>query len=108
VSIQNLDVAGVRCICLSYLESKNGAHAHYLMRRLRRRIPDAHAIAGFWGLSDHNGRFLDAFGATEAEVVANFQDTLASIIEAIDGPDAASPAPPAKDKDEAHWSEAAA
>jgi len=107
-NIQSLDVAGVRCICLSHLESKNGAPAHYLMRRLRRRVPDAHAIAGFWGLSDNNGRFLDAFGATEAEVVTNFQDTLASIMAAIDGPDAASPAPPAKDKDEAHWSEAAA
>src|SRR5262249_45489883 len=56
--IKDLDVGGVRVICLSYLESTSGAHAHYLMRRIRKRIPEAQAIAGFWGLSDDNSRFL--------------------------------------------------
>ncbi|HEX3430681.1 MAG TPA: AI-2E family transporter [Rhizomicrobium sp.] len=88
--IVDLDVTGVRLICLSYLESTSGAHAHYLMRRLRRRIPDAEAIAGCWGLSDDNSGFLDAFGTTEAEVVTNFHDAVARIMAAIDSspPDA--------------------
>jgi hypothetical protein len=85
-NVQNLDVGGVRLICLSYLESTSSAHAHYLMRRLRRRIPDAHAMAGFWNLSNDDSRFLDAFGATEAEVVTTFHDALASIVAAIEGP----------------------
>src|SRR5579862_3550048 len=55
--VQDLDVAGIRFICLSYLESASGAHAHYLMRRLRRRIPDVQAIAGFWGLSADDSQF---------------------------------------------------
>jgi predicted PurR-regulated permease PerM len=84
VRIQDLDVDGVRFICLSHLGASGGAHAHYLMRRLRRRIPDAQAIAGFWGLTDDNSGFLDAFGTTEGEVVTTFQDALARIIAAIE------------------------
>jgi hypothetical protein len=83
-NIHKLDASGVRVILLSHLESGSGAHAHYLMRRLRRRIPDAQAIAGFWGLSDDNGRFLDAFGTTEAEVVTIFQDALERIVGAVE------------------------
>ncbi len=85
-NIQELDGSGVRLICLSHLESTSGAHAHYLLRRLRRRIPEAQAIAGLWGLSDDNSRFLDALGATEAEVVTTFQDALARIVTAIEVP----------------------
>jgi hypothetical protein len=84
-SIHNLDTSGVRFICLSYLESTSGAHAHYLMRRLRRRMPEAQAVAGLWGLDGDNSRFLDAFGKTEAEVVTTFHDALQSIMKAIEG-----------------------
>jgi hypothetical protein len=65
------------------------------MRRLRRRIPDAQAIAGFWGLSDDNSRFLDAFGTTEAEVVTIFQDALERIVGAVEAspPDKAESSP---------------
>jgi predicted PurR-regulated permease PerM len=108
--IQELDVDGVRFICLSHLGSSGGAHAHYLMRRLRRRIPDAQAIAGFWGLTDDDGGFLDAFGTTEGEVVTTFQDALARIIAAIEAPPAESSATDAQSKDSGppHLSEAAA
>jgi predicted PurR-regulated permease PerM len=109
-NIQNLDVGGVRFICLSYLESTSGAHAHYLIRRLRRRSPDAHTIAGFWGLSEDNGRFLDAFDATEAEVVTTFHAAVASIMAAIEGRTSASSAPQGENKDASrpHPSQAAA
>ena len=83
--IQDLDASDVCFVCLSHLGASGGAQAHYLMRRLRRRIPDAQAIAGFWGLTDDDSRFLDAFGATEAEVVTTFQDALARIMAAIEG-----------------------
>jgi len=84
--IPDLDVSGVCFVCLSHLGATGGAQAHYLMRRLRRRIPDAQAIAGFWGLTDDDSRFLDAFGATEAEVVTTFQEALARIMAAIEAP----------------------
>jgi hypothetical protein len=39
------------------------------MRRLRRRIPAATAIAGFWGIPDDNSRFLDAVEVAGCDVV---------------------------------------
>jgi predicted PurR-regulated permease PerM len=85
-NIHKLDAGGVRVIMLSHLESRSGAHAHYLMRRLIRRIPDAQAIAGFWGLSDDDSRFLDAFGTTEAEVITTFQDAVERIVAVVEAP----------------------
>lgn len=84
--ISDLDVNGVCFVCLSHLGASGGSQAHYLMRRLRRRVPEATAIAGFWGLTDDDSRFLDAFGTTEAEVVTTFRDTLVRIMMAIDEP----------------------
>jgi len=106
--IQNLDVDGVRFVCLSHLGASGGAHAHYLMRRLRRRIPDAPAIAGFWGLTNDDSRFLDAFGTTEGEVVTTFQDALARIVAAIEAPPAEPGAEDTQSKDAQPLSEAAA
>jgi len=110
--IQELDVEGVRFVCLSHLGSSGGAHAHYLMRRLRRRIPEAQAIAGFWGLTDDDSGFLDAFGTTEAEVVTSFQDAFVRILAAIEAPPAKSPEHDTRSKDSGsrppHLSEAAA
>jgi hypothetical protein len=68
-NIQKLDPSGVQLICISYLEPGKGTNAHYLMRRLRRRIPNAAAIAGFWGISDDNSRYLDAVEAAGCDVV---------------------------------------
>jgi predicted PurR-regulated permease PerM len=110
--IQDLDVTGVCFVCLSHLGASGGAHAHYLMRRLRRRVADARAIAGFWGLTDDDGGFLDAFGTTEGEVVTTFQDALARILAAIEAPPAESLAHDAQTKDSdqslPHLSEATA
>lgn len=108
IRIPDLDVGGARFICLSHLGASGGAHAHYLMRRLRRRVPDAQAIAGFWGLTHDDSRFLDAFGTAEAEVVTTFHDAVARIIAAIETPPAESPPAGAKSKDAQSISEAAA
>jgi predicted PurR-regulated permease PerM len=111
-NFQNLDASGVRLIVLSYLESGNGSHAHYLMRRVRRRLPEARAIAGFWALSDNNSRFLDTFGATEAEVVTTFSDALKRIAAAVEAPppDASDPRPERQESEQRqpNFSEAAA
>lgn len=85
-NVHNLDASGVQIIVLSHLESGSGAHAHYLIRRLRRRIPDAQAIAGFWALSGDNKAFLDAFGTAEAEVVTSLGDATMRIVAAIEAP----------------------
>jgi predicted PurR-regulated permease PerM len=82
-NIQQLDASDVRFICLSYVDPGNGTNAHYLMRRLRRRIPDAQAIAGFWGLSGDNSRILDAVATTGCDVVTTLGEAMERITAAI-------------------------
>lgn len=81
-NIQKLDPTGVRLICLSYLEPGSGTNAHYLMRRLRRRIPDAGAIAGFWGIPEDNSRFLDSVEAAGCDVVTTLRKAMNDILAA--------------------------
>lgn len=85
-NIQRFDPSGVRVICLSYLQAGSGTSAHYLMRRLRRRIPGARALTGFWGLAGENSRILDTIGATGADVVTDFDEALTRIIAAVGEP----------------------
>lgn len=106
--IPDLDVDGVCFVCLSHLGASGGAHAHYLMRRLRRRIPQAQAIAGFWGITHDDSGFLDAFGTTETEVVTTFRDALTRILAAVDVPPAEPSAEDSQVKDPAKFSEATA
>jgi predicted PurR-regulated permease PerM len=85
-NIQRLDGSGIRFICLSYVEPGSGTKAHYLMRRLRRRFPDARAIAGFWGLSGDNSRFLDAVSTTGCDVVTTLGEAMKRIMAAVEQP----------------------
>ena len=82
-NIQRIDPAGVRFICLSYLEAGSDTSAHYLMRRLRRRIPAAQAMTCFWGLAGENARYLDAVAATGCDVVTNLREAMERIAAAV-------------------------
>jgi predicted PurR-regulated permease PerM len=56
-NIFKLDTAEITLVCLSYLAAeKSPAHVRFLIRRLRRIIPKAVFIAGFWSLDDSEGR----------------------------------------------------
>ena len=47
--IDNLDVDGVAMVCVSYLEiSGSPSGLHYLVRRLRQRLPTAKILVGLW------------------------------------------------------------
>ena len=47
--IDNLDVDGVAMVCVSYLEiSGSPSGLHYLVRRLRQRLPLAKILVGLW------------------------------------------------------------
>jgi predicted PurR-regulated permease PerM len=78
--IQSLDPTDVRFICLSYLDAGSGTNAHYLMRRLRRRIPDAHVITAFWGFAGDDSRYLNAVAATGCEVVTSLKEAVTRIM----------------------------
>ena len=72
VSVTNLfrlDVTGVQMACLSYLEPGSFNNARYLVRRLRRRLPRATIVDGFWTLTAQEAQERDALGATRADCV---------------------------------------
>jgi predicted PurR-regulated permease PerM len=51
--IAKMDAEGVAMVCISYLEISGGPAAlHYLVRRLRQRIPDVPVLVGLWPSED--------------------------------------------------------
>jgi hypothetical protein len=52
-SIARLDIEGVAMVCISYLEiSGNPAALHYLVRRLKQRMPEVPVLVGLWPADD--------------------------------------------------------
>ena len=50
LNVAQLDTAGVKAVCLSYLQlGHSPVHLRYSIRRLRRRIPSAKIVACLWG-----------------------------------------------------------
>ncbi|MXP64440.1 AI-2E family transporter [Roseomonas sp. M0104] len=47
--VSRLDTAGVAMVCISYLDiSGSPAHLRYLLRRLKRRMPEVPVLVGLW------------------------------------------------------------
>ncbi len=62
----------VDIVCLSYMKANSTAQARHLVRRLRRGLPGATIVAGFWSEANSMGRgkARDMLAATEADAVA--------------------------------------
>ena len=55
-SIDSLDVTGVAMVCISYLENSGSPSGlHYLVRRLRARLPRAKILVGLWPTDGQDG-----------------------------------------------------
>src|SRR5262249_60665578 len=70
--IVTLQTSATKLVCLSYLGTgANQAHVRYLVRRLRRILPEgATILVGYW-VDDGGGAALKALGATaEADAYA--------------------------------------
>jgi predicted PurR-regulated permease PerM len=66
-----IDTPDAPLVCLSYLGSaKHPAHVRYLIRRLRRMMPDARFLACFWMLADNAEKAEDWRAAVGADLVA--------------------------------------
>lgn len=51
--LRDIDPAGVRLVCVIYLDIEGApAHLRYLLRRLRNALPDAPVIVGLWAIDD--------------------------------------------------------
>jgi len=68
-NLDRLEVTGVQVACLCYLEPGTFGNARYLVRRLRRRLPKAKIIAGFWTLTAEQIEQRHALTATGADLV---------------------------------------
>jgi predicted PurR-regulated permease PerM len=52
-NILHLNAAGVKIVCLSYLDlGSSPAHLRHSVRRIRKRIPGAALVIGLWGYED--------------------------------------------------------
>jgi hypothetical protein len=65
-----LDVADVQMAYLCYLEPGSFTNPHYLVRRLRRKLPKATIIGGFWTLKTDEADERGALAKTGADLVA--------------------------------------
>jgi predicted PurR-regulated permease PerM len=68
-NMARLDVTGTQLACLSYLEPGGFSNARYLVRRLRRRLPRAKIIVGFWLLTEEDALRREALRETGADLV---------------------------------------
>jgi hypothetical protein len=70
-----IDAPDAPLVCLSYFGSaSNPAHVRFLIRRLRRIMPDARFLAGFWMLLDQDEKAEEWRAAVGAHLI-----TLASL-----------------------------
>ena len=75
VSLPNLfalDATGVQMAYLCYLEPGSFSNPHYLVRRLRRKLPKAMIVGGFWTLKADEADARNALTKTGADLVATF------------------------------------
>lgn len=67
-NIFRLDTSGVAMVCLSHLDASKPAEVRYLVRRLRRKLPKAMILTGFWGVEGETAEYL--FVAAGADLSA--------------------------------------
>ena len=66
--VGQLPAEGVALVCLSYLDADlNPAHVRFAVRRLRRHLPNARILAGFWAGSEARRNTADWCSAARAD-----------------------------------------
>jgi predicted PurR-regulated permease PerM len=83
VNLPRLDVTGVQLVCLSYLEPGSFTNPRYLVRRLRRRLPQAKIVDAFWTLTAQEVEERDALAVTRADcVVTSLRQAVEQVVNA--------------------------
>ena len=83
-ALRELDLGRPAAIVLSYLNSDSLAHARFLVRRLRRRLPEARIIVALWSFEEEEAGRRDPLEATRADYVAtSLKEAVARIAEAV-------------------------
>ena len=88
-NLPHLDVEGIQIACLSYLEAGGFTNARYLVRRLRRRLPQATIVIGFWNMTTQEAEEQAALAATGADrLVTSLKEAVELVTEAAGMPPA--------------------
>ena len=70
--LARVDIEGIQMVCLLYLNENSIAHARYLIRRLRRRMPEISILVAFLSLPADPSAQGAARTATKAELYLDF------------------------------------
>jgi len=79
-SMFQLDMTDVHVVCLSYLEPGGFTNARYLVRRMRRKLPNVRILVGFWIMTGEETKLQDALRETGADLIVT---SLEQAVEAI-------------------------
>jgi predicted PurR-regulated permease PerM len=82
-NIFRLETTGVRMVCLSYLDASRAAEVRYLVRRVRRKLPNALILAGFWRPRNDLGNEGDAV-VKDLQALVNADLYATSLRQAVD------------------------
>jgi hypothetical protein len=78
--LARVDIEGIEMVCLLYLNENSIAHARYLIRRLRHRMPEISILVAFLSLPADPSAQVSARKATKAELIStSLVDTLDQI-----------------------------
>jgi predicted PurR-regulated permease PerM len=84
IALREIEIGKPAAIVLSYLNPDSLAHARFLVRRLRRRVPDAHIVLGMWSFPPGEEERRNPLEATRADhfvtSLADAAATLASVL----------------------------
>jgi len=68
--LSEVDVGDPAVIALSYMNADSLAHARFVVRRLRRRFPEARIVIGFWKFPPEEMERRDPVAAVRADQIA--------------------------------------
>jgi hypothetical protein len=85
-NIVRLNSAGVRVVCLSYLDlGSSPAHLRHSITRIRRQIADATLVVGLWGHADDENRKQLQTTTAADYYVSSLREALSLCIDAASG-----------------------
>ena len=92
-NILNLEPRGIALVCLSALDCSTPAHIRYMIRRVRRRFPEAKILLGCWLVDADTALPADAVKADG--MATTFRDAVRFCLDAASArPDITDPAVP--------------
>lgn len=85
-TLREIDLGDPAVVVLSYMNSDSLAHARFLVRRIRRRLPGAKIVIGFWNFPDAETGRRNPLEATRADGLATSLNEATRAVAAVVSP----------------------